>query len=157
MNHSINVGFSFGITSAVVTTLGLMVGLTAGTMSRVAVIGGVITIAIADAMSDALSIHVSEESEGKHSAWQVWQSTLSTFLTKFLFAGTFLIPVLLFDLFAAMWVNIVYGLSILLFYSIRLADQQGRSKFGVVSEHLGIAVLTVGVTYGVGLLVSGVF
>ena len=39
-------------------TLGLMVGLHAGTHSMPAVLGGILTIAVADAMSDALGIHV---------------------------------------------------------------------------------------------------
>ena len=71
MNHSVKVGFSFGLTSAVITTLGLIVGLNAGTHSKLVVLGGIITIAIADAFSDALGIHVSEESEGKHSQKEV--------------------------------------------------------------------------------------
>ena len=52
MHHSIQVGLSFGLTSGIITTLGLMVGLASGTNSRLAVIGGVATIAVADALSD---------------------------------------------------------------------------------------------------------
>ena len=55
MKQSLKTGFSFGLTSGVITTLGLMVGLNAGTHSRLAVIGGIVTIAVADALSDALS------------------------------------------------------------------------------------------------------
>ncbi|HID20408.1 MAG TPA: hypothetical protein EYP28_05685, partial [Methanophagales archaeon] len=62
MKHSLKIGFSFGLTSAIITTLGLMVGLHSGTHSKLVVIGGVLTIAIADAFSDALGIHISEES-----------------------------------------------------------------------------------------------
>ncbi|MDI6733408.1 MAG: hypothetical protein QME51_05200, partial [Planctomycetota bacterium] len=60
MNHSIKTGFSFGSTSGVITTLGLMVGLHSGTHSKFAVLGGIVTIAVADAFSDALGIHISE-------------------------------------------------------------------------------------------------
>ena len=35
-------GLSFGLTSGVITTLGLMVGLRSGTGSRIAVIGGIV-------------------------------------------------------------------------------------------------------------------
>ena len=48
-------GLYFGATSGVITTIGLIVGLNAGTRSLVAVLGGIFVIAIADAMSDALS------------------------------------------------------------------------------------------------------
>jgi len=66
-NHSIKTGFSFGLTSGIITTLGLIIGLHAGTHSRLVVMGGILTIATADAFSDALGIHISEESETKHS------------------------------------------------------------------------------------------
>ena len=66
LKHSIKIGVNFGLTSGIITTLGLMVGLHAGTNSRMIVIGGIVTIAIADAFSDALGIHVSEESENMH-------------------------------------------------------------------------------------------
>ncbi|KKK69804.1 hypothetical protein LCGC14_2930360, partial [marine sediment metagenome] len=52
MKHTIKTGFSFGLTSGIITTLGLMVGLSSGTKSRLAVIGGVLIIAIADSLSD---------------------------------------------------------------------------------------------------------
>ena len=86
MRHSLQVGLSFGLTSAIITTLGLMVGLNSGTHSRLAVLGGILTIALADAFSDATGIHVSEESENKHSTREVWESTIATFLSKLFFS-----------------------------------------------------------------------
>ena len=56
MKESLKTGITFGLTSGVITTLGLMVGLHSGTGSRIAVIGGILTIAVADAFSDALGI-----------------------------------------------------------------------------------------------------
>ena len=78
MKHSLKVGFNFGLTSGIITTLGLMVGLHASTHSKLVVIGGILTIAIADALSDAIGIHIAEESENKHTAKEVWESTFST-------------------------------------------------------------------------------
>jgi vacuolar iron transporter family protein len=50
------------------------------------VLSGILTIAIADAFSDAFGIHISEEAENKHTAKEIWTATISTFLAKFLFA-----------------------------------------------------------------------
>jgi len=86
------------LTSAVITTLGLMIGLHSGTHSKLAVIGGILTIAVADAFSDALGIHMSEESEGKHTAREIWLSTIFTFLFKLVFGLSFAIPALILDL-----------------------------------------------------------
>ena len=47
MKRSVKAGFSFGLTSGVITTLGLMVGLHSSTHSKLVVIGGILTIAIA--------------------------------------------------------------------------------------------------------------
>jgi len=95
MKHSFKVGFSFGLTSGIITTLGLMVGLNSSTHSRLVVIGGILTIAIADSLSDAMGIHVSEESENRHTTKEIWESTLCTFFCKFIVASSFIIPVLL--------------------------------------------------------------
>jgi hypothetical protein len=60
----------------VTTTLGLIVGLHSFFGSKLVVIGGVLTIAIADAFSDALGIHVSEEAEMVHTSKEIWNLRL---------------------------------------------------------------------------------
>ena len=155
MNHSLKVGFSFGLTSGIITTLGLMVGLNSGTHSKLVVLGGILTIAIADALSDALGIHVSEESEGKHTHKEIWQSTLSTFLTKFIFALTFIVPVLLFELSTAVIVGVIWGLLALSVLSYYIAKK--GEKFKIILEHLAIAVIVILVTHFVGKGIAGFF
>ena len=39
LNHSTKIGFNFGLTSGIITTLGLMVGLHSGTHLKLVVIG----------------------------------------------------------------------------------------------------------------------
>src|SRR5512135_113789 len=125
VKHSLKTGFSFGLTSGIITTLGLMMGLQSSTHSKAAVIGGVLTIAVADAFSDALGIHMSEESENRHSAREIWESTLATFVAKFVVAITFVVPVLLFPLDTAVWLSAAWGLSLLSFFSWLMARDQG--------------------------------
>ncbi len=79
MKISIRKGFSFGLTSGIITTLGLIVGLHSSTHSAAVVISGILIIAIVDALSDAIGIHISEESEIKHSTKEIWESTITTF------------------------------------------------------------------------------
>lgn len=157
MRHSVKVGFSFGITSGIITTLGLMVGLYSGTGSKLVVIGGILMIAIADAFSDALGIHVSEESENKHSRKQIWESTFSTFLFKFIFASIFIIPFLIFELGMGVIVGIIFGLLLLGIFSFGLARQQKGNPWKVVVEHLVIAVIVIVITYYLGWFVGKVF
>ena len=157
LNHSLKTGFSFGLTSGIITTLGLMVGLSAGTQSKLVVIGGILTIAIADAFSDALGIHVSEESEGRHTPREIWESTIATFVSKFIFALTFVVPVLLLNLFAAICVSIVWGLSVLSLLSYQLGKAEKGNPWKVVLEHLLIAVVVVILTHYVGSWIALVF
>ena len=113
MKHSLKTGLSFGLTPGIITTLGLMVGLNSSTHSKLVVLGGILTIAIADGFSDALGIHISEESENKHTIKEIWESTIYTFLFKFIFALTFIIPILLFQLSTAIIISVIWGLSLL--------------------------------------------
>ena len=154
MKHSIKTGVSFGLTSGIITTLGLMIGLYSGTHSKLVVIGGILTIAIADAFSDALGIHVSEESEGRHTAKEIWQSTLATFLSKFVFALTFIVPILLFQLTTAIIISVIWGLSILGIFSFYLAKQQKLKPWKMIIEHLAIAFLVIVITHYIGNWIS---
>lgn len=150
MRHSFKVGFSFGLISGIITTLGLIVGLHSSTHSRIFIIGGILVIAIADALSDAMGIHISEETENKHSDSEVWESTLSTFLSKFIFALTFLVPVLVFPLTKAIIICIIWGLFLITIFSIYLARSQGRRMVHIVVEHLVLAIVVIILTHFVG-------
>ena len=143
MKHSLTVGFSFGLTSGIITTLGLMTGLYAETHSRTVVIGGILTIAIADAFSDALGIHISEESEQVHTGKEIWLSTFSVFLTKFFTAMSFLPPVIFLSPAAAVWISITWGLLLLSIVSYRIAQKEKGNPWSAVAEHLGIAVIVI--------------
>jgi VIT1/CCC1 family predicted Fe2+/Mn2+ transporter len=150
MKKSLRTGISFGLTSGAITTSGLMVGLHSGTHSKLVVLGGILTIAIADAFSDALGIHIAEESKNLHTEKQIWAATVSTFLSKLLFALTFVIPVLLFELPTAILISVVWGLGVLAVLSYYIARSQGRKPWRVVAEHLLIALAVIAATHFVG-------
>jgi VIT1/CCC1 family predicted Fe2+/Mn2+ transporter len=150
MDHSFRTGLCFGMTSGVITTLGLMVGLHSGTGSQLAVIGGILTIAIADAASDALGIHISEEAENVHTHREIWTSTVATFLSKLVFALTFIVPVLLFDLTTAIWIGVAWGMAVLSFVSYRLARTDNVPPGKVILEHLVIAIAVITATHYLG-------
>lgn len=157
MKASLKTGFSFGVTSGVITTLGLMVGLHAGTHSKLAVIGGILTIAIADALSDALGIHISEESKNSSPVVEIWESTIATFLAKFLIAMTFAVPVFWLPLGTAIGVSVIWGLSLLALLSFYLARAQKISPWKVIGEHLLIGVSVITITHYIGTWISTTF
>ncbi len=150
MRHSFKVGFSFGLVSGIITTLGLIVGLHSSTHSRIFIIGGILVIAIADALSDAMGIHISEEAENKHSAAEIWESTISTFLSKFIFALSFLVPVLLFELTTAIMVCIIWGMLLIVIFSVYLARSQQKKVAHIVVEHFVLAIVVIILTHYIG-------
>jgi len=154
MKLSIIKGFSFGLTSGIITTLGMIVGLHSGTHSAKVILAGISVIAISDALSDALGMHISEESENKHTAKEIWESTFATFLSKLIFALTFIIPILLLPLSTAIIVSIVWGLSLIMIFSYYIAKSEGIIPYKPVLEHLLIAIFVVAITHYIGDLVA---
>jgi len=150
MRTSWKTGLSFGLTSGVITTLGLMVGLHSGTHSRAIVIGGIFTIAVADAMSDALGIHVSEESKNSGPTMPIWEATIATFLAKFMISLTFVVPVLIRPLDQAIVISVIWGLLLLAGLSFYVARAQRIAPWKVIGEHVLIGLCVIAITHYLG-------
>jgi VIT1/CCC1 family predicted Fe2+/Mn2+ transporter len=154
MKHSIKRGFSFGLTSGIITTLGLIVGLNSGTHSKIVVIGGILIIAIADALSDAMGMHLSEESQNQYTDREIWEATISTFLAKLVFASTFIIPFMLFKLQLAVILSIIWGLLLISIFSYYIAKNEKRKPYKVILEHLILTIFVVIATNFIGDWIS---
>ncbi len=150
-------GLFFGATSGVITTLGLMTGLNAGTHSLAAVLGGILVIAVADAMSDALGIHLAEEADPSSTTEHIWAATVSTFLNKFVFALSFVVPLLLLPLDLAVMASIAWGMFVIIVLSYFIARVQQASATAVIAEHVGIALLVVVLSHFIGVWVHKAF
>lgn len=154
MKESYKKGLSFGMTSAVITTLGLIVGLNSSTGSRLAVISGILIIALADAFSDSLGIHISEEANKKNKVRHVWEATIITFLAKLFFALTFLVPFLIFSLKISIIFSIIWGIVLLTILSYKISKNENTKPWSVIFEHLLIAFLVITISYYLGLLIN---
>jgi len=154
MKSSYRIGLGFGLTSGVITTLGLMVGLYSSTNSKLVVIGGILSIAIADALSDAMGIHVSQETT-KQSYRKVWEATIATFLSKFIFALTFLAPVFLLELKTAITASIIWGFLLIIISTLFLDQHKNKTK--QVIEHTLMTVAVIVITYFVGQWIAKTF
>lgn len=157
MDSSIKAGLSFGLTSAIITTLGLMIGLDSATNSVMVVIGGIITISVADGLSDSLGMHISAESNKKNSKSNLLKVALATFLTKLIFGLSFLIPIFLFGLRTAIIVNIFYGLFLLTILSYKIAKYNKEKPLHTIIEHLAIAIGVLIVSNYIGSTVAMIF
>lgn len=156
-NKGARTGIFFGATSGVITTIGLIVGLHAGTQSLVAVLGGILVVAVADAMSDAMGIHLAQEADPDSSHDHVWAATIWTFLTKLVVASTFAIPLLWLPLQTAVIASVSWGLLVITILSAYLARMQRIRALPVITEHLVIAIVVVTVSYFIGIWVRTTF
>ena len=152
MKRSIKKGVGFGLSSGIITTLGLMIGLYASTNSKMIVLGGIILIAIADSLADSLGMHMSAEFESNTSKKGLWETTVATFSSKFIFAISFIIPVLIFQLKTAIIVSIVWGMLLLSILSFQISKKSRYSSFRIILEHLVLAVCVIIITYCLGSL-----
>lgn len=153
MNHPIREGIGFGLTSGIITTLGLMVGLTSSTHSMKVVLSGILIIAIADALSDSFGMHISVESrtnKKKH----IWISSISTFISKLIIGLSFIIPVILFPLNQAVIISIIWGLLLISLFSVYIAKKQREKCSHTIAEHLIIAIVVIVLTHYIGIWLS---
>lgn len=146
---------SFGITSGVITALGMIVGLDSATSSRLAVIAGIIVMAVADGFADAAGQHSAEEAEMeqgrlKHTKKEVWMATLSTFISVTGSILSFAIPLVLFPLKTAIAIDIVWGLLLLILLNLYTAKANKQSALKRTAEHILLAFVVIIVSYYLG-------
>lgn len=147
-------GIAFGTTSGIITTLGLIVGLDAATGSKLAIIAGILTIAIADSLSDSLGIHLSEEIRKDEAKKPIWTITFFTFLGKLLISSIFIIPFLLFSHQLAIILSVAMGIFGIVTLSNYIAKRKNESPTKVIIEHTVLMILVIIASYFVGSFVQ---
>ena len=73
---------SFGGTAAIVTSMGLIVGLDAATAKSATVLGSLLLAGLADNATDSLSVHIYQESEPLPER-QAFRTTVINFAARF--------------------------------------------------------------------------
>jgi len=85
---------SYGATSAVLTGMALVTGLDAANSRRLTIIASLLIFAVADNLSDSLSIHIYQESE-RLDYRAAFRATLANFATRFGLSLSFVLIVIL--------------------------------------------------------------
>lgn len=157
-SHQLVTGVSFGLTSGVITAIGMIVGLHSATRSKLAVVAGIIVMAIADGLADAAGLHMAEETEVekgsvKHTAKEVWLTTLFTFISVTCVILTFAIPIWILPLKTAVFLAIAWGILLLILSNFYTAKIKKESPIKLISEHILLALFVIIASYCVGALV----
>ena len=98
---------SLGATAGIITSMGLIAGLTQGDHARTGIITGLLIIAIADNISDSFSIHIYKESEGA-SRHDVTSYTYANFFVRLFLVFTFVVIVLVLPSYPALLVSSIF-------------------------------------------------
>jgi VIT1/CCC1 family predicted Fe2+/Mn2+ transporter len=140
---------SFGATAAIVTSMGLIVGLDAVTADRTTTVGSLLIIAIADNLTDSLGVHVYQESE-RLVAREAFCTTVTNYLARLLVSLSFIGLVLLLPRQLSTVLAVVWGLGLLATLSLRLARARGVSPGPEILKHCTVAMVVIALSRMIG-------
>jgi VIT1/CCC1 family predicted Fe2+/Mn2+ transporter len=134
--------FSFGATSAIITCLALIIGLSKSANPKLSIVASLLVIAIADNISDSLGIHIYQESDLKKSE-VVRANTFFNFLTRFFVILIFILLVVFLPTGYAIIFSIIWGISLLIVLSYSIAKEQKVNPYKAIFEHVAVAVVII--------------
>jgi hypothetical protein len=148
-------GISFGTTAAVMTSMGLVVGLGSANMGKPGILAGLLVIGIADNLSDTLGLDLYEESEsGASGALGI---AVSNYFTRLVVVCTFVGLVIVLPLDAARVVSIVWGSALLSLLTYWIATVRGTRPVPEIAKHLVVAGCVIALSHFVGMGITKVF
>ena len=152
-------GLTFGVVDGVITVLGILAGLYV-LGDRMAVVAGMLVAGLADSFANAVGIHISQETEGKHSSKEVMMSTSLAFLATFIVTLILVVPHFFMPLQNASFVSVALGLVFItgVGYFIGKRLEKGHLKTGkLIAEYLMMTILVIAASYIIVTLVRDIF
>jgi vacuolar iron transporter family protein len=147
--------FSFGATSAVTSSLALMIGLSQLDVSKVGLIGALLVIALADNIADTLGMHIYSESKSKAQTKKLNSAT--NYITRLCITLLLISFVAFLPFPYALAASVIVGLLVIALLSYFIAKEQGLDARRTVAEHLAVTVLVLIVSQLVGSSIRGMF
>jgi VIT1/CCC1 family predicted Fe2+/Mn2+ transporter len=144
---------SFGGPAAIVTSMGLIVGLNAAAEGKAPIVGSLMILALADNLTDSLSIHMYQESEQLSEREALW-TTVANFFTRLVVALTFIAMILYLPSPMAIYLAVAWGLFLLSGLTFLLARERRGDPMSEIWKHCAIAVLVIALSRAAGDLIS---
>jgi len=145
--------YSFGSTAAIVTSTALIAGLGAASASRATVVSGLLVVALADNLTDSISIHLYQEAEDLDRQ-RAFRSTLVNFAARLVVALTFVALVVLLPSAAARAAAMAWGMSLLVVLTVLLSRERGLRLAPEIAKHIAAAAATVAASHLIGSLIQ---
>ena len=144
---------SFGSPAAIVTCMGLIIGLDAATATKAAVIGSLLIIGVADNLTDSLSVHIYQESE-RLAERRAFGTTIANYLARLIVTFSFVLLFLLLPGAVAIFGCAVWGFFLLSGLSYLLAKTRRVSPFSEIYKHAGVALVVIVISKTLGLWIQ---
>jgi len=141
--------FSYGGTAAVVTSMALIGGLSAADATKPIIVSALLIAALADNLTDALSIHIFQESEALDDK-DAFAGTLANFVARLLLCLSFVALVGLFPLAHAAPVAIAWGMLLLAALTYLVARERKTRPLPEVVKHLVVASAVIIASWAIG-------
>jgi vacuolar iron transporter family protein len=145
--------YVFGGSAAIITNVSIIVGLGSAGASKGAVLGSLLTIALADNISDSLGIHLYKEAEGTARELSIL-STVLNFSARLVVSLTFVAMVLLLPTSRAIPLAIAWGLFLLVVMSYLISRNTGRRPLRETAKHVIVAIAVILLSHSVGHLIA---
>jgi len=146
---------SYGGTAAVVTSMALISGLSAADTTKPVIVSALLIAALADNLTDALSVHVFQESEQLDQK-DAFTGTLTNFATRLLLCISFVPLVVLFSLAHAATVAIIWGALLLATLTYLVARERKVNPVLEVAKHLLVASAVITASMLIGRWIGAV-
>ena len=141
--------YIFGSSAAILTDVSLIVGLGSARSGKGPILAGLLTIAVADNISDSLGIHLYKESEGYGQRLSLLSTTLN-FLSRLLISCTFIAIVLALPMAQAVYVGLIWGLLLIISISYLISRRNKDNPVKEMVLHVLVAVVVIALSRWLG-------
>jgi len=146
---------SYGGTAAVVTSTALICGLSAADTTKPIIVSALLIAALADNLTDALSVHVFQESE-QLDRKDAFTGTVTNFATRLLLCISFVPFVVLSPLAHAANIAILWGAFLLAMLTYLVARERKMNPALEVAKHLLVASAVIATSMLIGRWIGSV-
>ena len=147
---------SYGGTAAIVTSTALIIGLIAANATKPVIISALLIAALADNLTDALSIHIYQESEQLDKK-EALTGTITNFFTRLLFGVSFVLLVALVPLPHVAKAAFIWGILLLAVLTYLVAGERKVKPLPEILKHLAVAFAVVTVSRMIGHWIAPLF
>lgn len=146
--------FSYGGTAGIVTSLSLIIGLNAATATKATIVSGLLIVGLADNLTDALSIHIYQESE-RLEGRRAFRSTVTNFASRLLVSLSFVLLVVLMPTPSGIHITMAWGLFLIVTLTTIIARERKVSVAVEVFKHVSVALVVIVASKAIGAWITG--